>query len=267
MASDSGRKLHELPWLYLDSVGQEFGPIPGWTMREWLTLGRFPVGKDLRVRLPEWERHLPLYQLFPDLSSAFVLPPAWPDVYSDGARAPADDMVVTGTSSPTAGSGGVGHMQGCANAHGGCGGRPGGVIDSWSSAPTAAARQNASAARQGPPLSGAANANAATNVADGSYGFGFAGPCADERRSPSHFDDRGVAGSRAKVRGAPPPASLEVTNSTTPPFILERMMHSDNSLLPPPPPQPSRQQLRELMSRSGGEGGGGGAEGGAASLG
>uniref|UniRef100_A0A7S4Q984 GYF domain-containing protein n=1 Tax=Alexandrium monilatum TaxID=311494 RepID=A0A7S4Q984_9DINO len=83
MAGDHGRKVHELPWLYLDSVGQEYGPVPGWTMREWLTLGRFPVGRDLRVRLPEWEQHLPLHQLFPDLSTAFVLPPAWPNIYVD----------------------------------------------------------------------------------------------------------------------------------------------------------------------------------------
>jgi len=83
-ASDHGRKLHELPWLYLDSVGQEYGPVPGWTMKEWLNLGRFPVGGELRVRLPEWERHMPLRKLFPDLHTAFSLPPAWPDVYEDG---------------------------------------------------------------------------------------------------------------------------------------------------------------------------------------
>lgn len=82
-APDHGRRVHELPWLYLDSVGQEYGPVPGRTMREWLTLGRFPVGRDLRVRLPEWEQHLPLHQLYPDLSSAFLLPPAWPSTYVD----------------------------------------------------------------------------------------------------------------------------------------------------------------------------------------
>lgn len=54
-------------------------------MREWLTAGRFPVGGELRVRLPEWERHMPLHQLYPDLATAFVLPPAWPDVYSNVA--------------------------------------------------------------------------------------------------------------------------------------------------------------------------------------
>jgi len=82
-AGDHGRRVHELPWLYLDSVGQEYGPVPGWTMREWLTLGRFPVGRELRVRLPEWDQHLPLHQLYPDLATAFVLPPAWPSVYVD----------------------------------------------------------------------------------------------------------------------------------------------------------------------------------------
>lgn len=86
LAGDYGRKVHELPWLYLDSVGQEFGPLPGWTMREWLSLGRFPVGPELRVRLPEWDRHVTLCQLFPDLQSAFVVPPAWPEVYEDSLR-------------------------------------------------------------------------------------------------------------------------------------------------------------------------------------
>ncbi|CAE7512469.1 unnamed protein product [Symbiodinium pilosum] len=86
-ADDHGRKLHELRWLYLDSVGQEYGPLPGWTMQEWLTMGRFPVGLDLRVRLPEWDRHLPLRQIFPDLSAAFRLPPAWPEACQDKSAA------------------------------------------------------------------------------------------------------------------------------------------------------------------------------------
>lgn len=84
---DMGRRYRDLPWLYLDSVGQEYGPVPGWAMREWLTEGRFPVGGALRVRLPEWEKHLPLLRLFPDLASAFNMPPAWPDMYSDGVVA------------------------------------------------------------------------------------------------------------------------------------------------------------------------------------
>lgn len=83
MAGDHGRKLHELPWLYLDSVGHEYGPVHGCTMHEWLMVGRFPVGSELRVRLPEWEQHLPLHQLYPDLSMAFVLPPAWPDMFGE----------------------------------------------------------------------------------------------------------------------------------------------------------------------------------------
>ncbi|CAE6925991.1 unnamed protein product [Symbiodinium natans] len=83
-AEDHGRKVHELRWLYLDSVGQEFGPLPADTMQEWLTMGRFPVGLDLRVRLPEWDQHLPLRKIYPDLSAAFRLPPAWPQVCQDG---------------------------------------------------------------------------------------------------------------------------------------------------------------------------------------
>jgi len=96
MAEDHGRKLHELPWLYLDNVGQEYGPVPGCTMHEWLTLGRFPVGRDLRVRLPEWERHLPLHQLYSDLSMAFVLPPEWPDVYGESPPAPPGEAAAQG---------------------------------------------------------------------------------------------------------------------------------------------------------------------------
>lgn len=82
-AGNFGRKPEDLPWLYLDSAGVEFGPVSGWMMRDWLASGRFPVGMDLKVRLPEWDRHLPLNKLFLDLSSAFLLPPAWPDVYDD----------------------------------------------------------------------------------------------------------------------------------------------------------------------------------------
>mmetsp|Transcript_67766 Transcript_67766/g.201602 ORF Transcript_67766/g.201602 Transcript_67766/m.201602 type:complete len:255 (-) Transcript_67766:49-813(-) len=85
-AGEHGRKLHELPWLYLDGVGHEYGPVPGWRMRQWLTLGRFPVGSELRVRLPEWEQHFPLHKLFPDLNTAFELPPAWPDFYTEVVR-------------------------------------------------------------------------------------------------------------------------------------------------------------------------------------
>lgn len=74
-----------MKWLYLDSVGQEFGPLSSGTMQEWLTMGRFPVGLDLRVRLPEWDQHLPLRQIFPDhLSAAFRLPPAWPEACQEG---------------------------------------------------------------------------------------------------------------------------------------------------------------------------------------
>eukprot|EP00929_Paragymnodinium_shiwhaense_P112244 TRINITY_DN8050_c0_g2_i1.p1 TRINITY_DN8050_c0_g2~~TRINITY_DN8050_c0_g2_i1.p1 ORF type:complete len:243 (+),score=45.55 TRINITY_DN8050_c0_g2_i1:61-789(+) len=86
VAEDYGRRLHELPWLYLDSVGTEYGPIPGWTMRQWLSMGRFPVGGGLNVRLPEWDRHFPLHQLYADLGCAFLLPPAWPDFYEGNSQ-------------------------------------------------------------------------------------------------------------------------------------------------------------------------------------
>ncbi|CAK0848965.1 unnamed protein product [Prorocentrum cordatum] len=33
--------------------GRSYGPVPGCTMHEWLLLGRFPVGSELRVRLLE----------------------------------------------------------------------------------------------------------------------------------------------------------------------------------------------------------------------
>lgn len=79
MAGDQGRRPDALPWLYLDSLGQEYGPVPGRTMAEWMACGRFPVGGSLRVRLPEWRQHLTLHELYPDLGAAFVLPPAWPD--------------------------------------------------------------------------------------------------------------------------------------------------------------------------------------------
>mmetsp|Transcript_506 Transcript_506/g.703 ORF Transcript_506/g.703 Transcript_506/m.703 type:complete len:116 (-) Transcript_506:250-597(-) len=77
---DHGRRIANLPWLYLDNNNNEFGPVPGRLMSEWLAAGRFPVGAELRVRLPEWERHLPLIQLFPDMNQAFQVPPSWPDV-------------------------------------------------------------------------------------------------------------------------------------------------------------------------------------------
>ena len=48
-AGNFGRKPEDLPWLYLDSAGVEFGPVSGWMMRDWLASGRFPVGMDLKV--------------------------------------------------------------------------------------------------------------------------------------------------------------------------------------------------------------------------
>mmetsp|Transcript_153969 Transcript_153969/g.271878 ORF Transcript_153969/g.271878 Transcript_153969/m.271878 type:complete len:309 (+) Transcript_153969:85-1011(+) len=69
----------EVSWYYLDNLGQEYGPLESGAMREWLLAGRFPVGGDLLVRLPEWQWHMPLYTIYPNLSIAFVVPPLWPE--------------------------------------------------------------------------------------------------------------------------------------------------------------------------------------------
>jgi len=165
MAGDHGRKPHELPWFYLDSVGQEYGPIPGWTMREWLSLGRFPVGSDLRVRLPEWERHLPLHQLYPELGAAFVLPPAWPDMYADGVLRGDDSSAKEPTPAPAP------PLPGAADA-----GTPGaaGALSGAAAVPAAAAAEAAavpSAASQPPASLGAGPAAAA----DGGVAMGGGG--------------------------------------------------------------------------------------------
>jgi len=79
--------------------------VPAWTMREWLATGRFPVGSGLLVRLPEWDRHLPLHQLYPDQRSAFVLPPAWPNFYSDGVLQNVESGAVAASSASSSGMG------------------------------------------------------------------------------------------------------------------------------------------------------------------
>mmetsp|Transcript_15009 Transcript_15009/g.35163 ORF Transcript_15009/g.35163 Transcript_15009/m.35163 type:complete len:300 (+) Transcript_15009:82-981(+) len=214
MASDHGRKAHELPWLYLDSVGQEYGPVPGWTMREWLALGRFPVGRELRVRLPEWEQHLPLHQLFPDLSTAFVLPPAWPSVYVDdvlqgeegdsrvalaAARARASDWEPrVGAGRETIGSrhevGGEAAGQSCAE------GRAGTAA---SSSPTGGA-------------------------------------------SAAEVGGRWVPLPRLWMAGM---TTATQQRPMVPQLMNDRFMRQEEPILPPPPPQPSQQQLQELLSQ------------------
>jgi len=71
------RSAPEVTWYYLDSIFQEFGPFTSKSMRHYLLQGRFPVGRNLLVRLPEWQWHMPLYTVFPDSTKAFVVPPLW----------------------------------------------------------------------------------------------------------------------------------------------------------------------------------------------
>lgn len=58
-------------WYYLDSTGQEFGPFPSETMRDWFTQGFFPIGEELLVRLPAWKKHVPLRMIYSEISEAF----------------------------------------------------------------------------------------------------------------------------------------------------------------------------------------------------
>jgi len=70
-----------LKWFYLDSTGQEFGPFHGETMREWYNQGFFPIMDDLLVRLPLWNKHVALREIYPEPNSAFLgLPLIPPDL-------------------------------------------------------------------------------------------------------------------------------------------------------------------------------------------
>jgi len=75
-------------WFYLDSTGQEFGPFPSETMRDWFTQGFFPIGEELLVRLPSWKHHLPLRMIYNEISDAFRSVPR----LNQGAPRLADDM-------------------------------------------------------------------------------------------------------------------------------------------------------------------------------
>mmetsp|Transcript_30247 Transcript_30247/g.86701 ORF Transcript_30247/g.86701 Transcript_30247/m.86701 type:complete len:293 (+) Transcript_30247:162-1040(+) len=215
MASDHGRKVHELPWLYLDSVGQEYGPVPGWTMREWLTLGRFPVGRDLRVRLPEWEQHLPLHQLFPDLSTAFVLPPAWPNIYVDDVLQGEDH-------------------------------------DSHAALLAASRRQRPSAASASAESSTAeaecmamGGHSPCSMVADGRGALGSSGSAAS---SSQEMAGRWVSLPRLWMAGMN--TQQRPVHRDRQQFPQERLvLPQEDPILPPPPPQPSQQQLREMLSQ------------------
>lgn len=67
--------VENLEWFYLDSTGQEFGPFPSETMRDWFTQGFFPIGEELLVRLPAWKHHLPLRMIYNEIQDAFRAPP------------------------------------------------------------------------------------------------------------------------------------------------------------------------------------------------
>jgi len=71
-----------LPWYFLDGRCLERGPVPGSQLRELLHTGQLPQG--FRVRLPNWDRHFSLEELWPSPEAAFLLPPAWPDVCEGG---------------------------------------------------------------------------------------------------------------------------------------------------------------------------------------
>lgn len=61
-------------WFYLDNAGQEFGPFSGETMRTWFTEGVFPTKQDLCIRLPDWDHHVPVRVVFPEMHDAFLWP-------------------------------------------------------------------------------------------------------------------------------------------------------------------------------------------------
>eukprot|EP00928_Gymnodinium_smaydae_P094503 TRINITY_DN7944_c1_g6_i1.p1 TRINITY_DN7944_c1_g6~~TRINITY_DN7944_c1_g6_i1.p1 ORF type:complete len:410 (+),score=49.01 TRINITY_DN7944_c1_g6_i1:89-1231(+) len=64
-------------WYYLDSTAEEFGPFPGDVMLSWMQQGLFPIGGELRVRLPEWSGFVPLRRLYPrmEVTEIFISPP------------------------------------------------------------------------------------------------------------------------------------------------------------------------------------------------
>eukprot|EP00941_MAST-03F_sp_MAST-3F-sp1_P004404 g4404.t1 len=58
-------------WFYQDDLGEIFGPYSGPVMRQWLMEGH--LRRTLLVRLGDLGSFIPLYELFPDLSSAFEI--------------------------------------------------------------------------------------------------------------------------------------------------------------------------------------------------
>ena len=59
-------------WMFLDSIGHEFGPFDSLTMQRWYHKGFFPVGAELPVKLAHWKSYVPLRLCFPDISKAFL---------------------------------------------------------------------------------------------------------------------------------------------------------------------------------------------------
>ncbi|CAK0832949.1 unnamed protein product [Prorocentrum cordatum] len=68
-------------WWYLDRSGQEFGPFRQAKMRTWFSQGFFPIGDELLLRMKDWSRHVPLYELYPEGAEKFAGEPR-------GARGP-----------------------------------------------------------------------------------------------------------------------------------------------------------------------------------
>jgi len=256
-------------------------------MREWLTAGRFPVGGELRVRLPEWERHLPLHQLYPDLATAFVLPPAWPDIYSSvgttrtetpGTReelyatatreelyatAPPGVRVVAGASSPNrTGLTGLGPCVAVMPpGMGGCGGLapapPDPMLQRRSASPPVTWRpvgapcQGISSSRSAERLGYApvAMAPAAPAAPHIPAEVGWGSVPAERPTSRSRFALTAALGARG---GGPfgQEQDGKTTDSSSPRSTPPPgPFRLEEQLLPPPPPQPSQQQLQELLSQ------------------
>lgn len=68
-------------WWYLDRSGQEFGPFRQAKMRMWFSQGFFPIGDELLLRMTDWPRHVPLFELYPQGVEKFAGEPY-------GARGP-----------------------------------------------------------------------------------------------------------------------------------------------------------------------------------
>lgn len=267
---DHGRKLHELPWLYLDSLGQEYGPVPGWTMQEWLARGRFPVGGDLRVRLPEWERHIPVRKLYPDLSCAFLLPPAWPDLYGDGPPSGAEGPTAAGVEAGIRAAGASGGNP--PPPHHSPGTCPGGVQDAagaamaclgWPAAQAVAAAPHMGANMQMcsfnavPLVANVMVAGAAAAATATAPGAACPMGGARDMRAAMVPGDASSRGNHPSAAAAPgpgdgPPGPWQPTPSPGPQSsqqTLDRLLR-EGQLLPLPQPQPSARQMQEFLAQS-----------------